>query len=194
MSSEIDFKKLWQEQSPEIPSADAVYKKADQLKKSVRNKSILGVITLLGTMVFILYIWFNFDMQMITTKSGISLVILAILLGVVSFSRTIFSITEKNTDYNNSQYLAQLLKLKKEQEHLQTTIMTIYFIVLSAGIFLYMIEPSSRMSLTGQLIAYGLTTAWIAFNWFYVRRVAIKKQQAKINEVIGNLEKLKSQL
>jgi amino acid transporter len=195
MSSEIDFKKLWQEQaSPEVPSEQEIYKKADQLKKATRNKFITGIIMLLTTMTFILYVWISWDMQMMTTKIGIALVILAILLGVAAFSKIIYVITEKDTDQSNSQYLERLMKLKKEQERLHTTILSIYFALLSTGIFLYMIEPASYMSFAGKLIAYGLTGGWIVFSWFYVRRRTIKKQTAKLNEAIENLEKLKSQL
>jgi hypothetical protein len=194
MSSDIDFKKLWQEQPAEIPSADAIYKKADQLKRSTRNKFIRGIIMLVCTMSFIIYVGISWDMKMVTTKVGIVIVLVAIALGIVAFSRVLYVVTEKNTDQSNSQYLEHLMKLKKEQERLHTIILSVYFALLAMGMFFYMLEPASVMNFTGKIIAYGLTGGWFVFSWFYLRRVSIKKQRSKLNEAIENLEKLKSQL
>ena len=66
--------------------------------------------------------------------------------------------------------------------------------MLTVGICLYMIEPTMRMSLNGQILAYVVTLAWVALNWFYIRPRMIKKQQGKINDLIERFGKLQEQI
>jgi hypothetical protein len=40
------------------------------------------------------------------------------------------------------------------------------------------------------IFAYGTTSIWILFNWFYLRPKQIKKQQSKLDEIIGKFEML----
>ena len=44
------------------------------------------------------------------------------------------------------------------------------------------------------IFAYGTTSIWILFNWFYLRPKQIKKQQSKLDEIIGKFEMLNEQL
>jgi len=97
-------------------------------------------------------------------------------------------------EINSNEYLKQLLKLKAKQLFLQSTMLNIYFILLSTGICMYMYEYTSRMTFLWAVISYGLTLLWIAVNWFYFRPRTIKKQQTKINELISKFEKLSQQL
>jgi uncharacterized membrane protein YciS (DUF1049 family) len=52
-----------------------------------------------------------------------------------------------------------------------------------------MYEFAAR-DLTFGIVAYGITLAWIAFNWFYLRKKSILKHEKEINEQISSLEKL----
>jgi hypothetical protein len=109
-------------------------------------------------------------------------------------STKLISASDKNNDQNsNAEYLQQLLVFKKKQAFLQSTIMTAYFILLGLGIVLYMIEYTIRMSILGAALAYGITSLWIAVNWFYFRPKIIKKQQQKLNKIIADLEKINDQ-
>jgi uncharacterized membrane protein YciS (DUF1049 family) len=44
------------------------------------------------------------------------------------------------------------------------------------------------------IFAYGITSIWILFNWFYLRPKQIKKQQSKLDEIIGKFKMLNEQL
>jgi hypothetical protein len=63
-----------------------------------------------------------------------------------------------------------------------------------AGICLYMYEYAARMTMTAGIITYAVTLAWIAFNWFYLRPKTIKKQQAKLDELISKFERINKQI
>lgn len=77
---------------------------------------------------------------------------------------------------------------------MHTTMLNVYFILLSAGIGLYMYEYTSRMTMLWGIFAYGITLAWILINWFCLRPKQIKKQQSKLDEIITKFKKLNQQL
>jgi len=84
--------------------------------------------------------------------------------------------------------------LKQKQEFLQKTMLTIYFVLLTLGILLYMIEYTMRMTMISASIAYAVTLIWVAINWFYFRPRMIRKQQKELNEMIEKLENVNRQL
>lgn len=191
---ETNFKNLWQSQNTNanLNSKDIILK-AIQLQKKTRIKTLLTNGLLLVTMLFIIGIVVYFQPKMITTKIGTILVVIALIMQIITSTKLI-SASDKNNDQNsNAEYLQQLLVFKKKQAFLQSTIMTAYFILLGLGIVLYMIEYTIRMSILGAALAYGITSLWIAVNWFYFRPKIIKKQQQKLNKIIADLEKINDQ-
>lgn len=188
MSSDSHFKSLWNQQSAEIPDLKIVLEKAKQLKKKTRNKLIAMNLMLFATSLFIIAIIIYFDPQMITTKLGVVLMIIAMTVFVTVTNVMSKSLFKSNTTYSAKEYLAQFIRLQQKQEFLHKTMLTLYFLLLTLGLSLYMIEYAMRMSVWGAMLTYGITLAWIALNWFYFRPKAIKKQQAKMKEMILLLE------
>lgn len=193
MSSD-NFKSLWNQQPAPMPDHKIVLKKAQQLKKKTRNKLVAMNALLFSTAVFIIAIVVYFDPQMITTKIGVLLTILAMVVFVTASNFMNKDVFKNDVTTSTKDYLGQFIRLQQKQEFLQKTMMTIYFIMLTLGISLYMIEYTLRMTTTGAIATYSITLAWIALNWFYFRPRAIRKQQAKMNEVIGMLEKMNKNL
>jgi hypothetical protein len=95
---------------------------------------------------------------------------------------------------NSKEYLQQLIKLKEKQTFQQTTMLSVYFIILSLGIGLYLFEYASRMTITWGIITYAITILWFAINWFYLRPKTITKQNAKLNKLLVEFEKLNKQM
>ena len=192
--TETNFKDLWQSQNTNanLNSKDII-SKAEQLQKKTRIKLLLTNGLLFVTMLFIIGIVLYFKPEMITTKIGVLLVIIAIVMQIVVSSKLTSVSDENNAQTNNAEYLQQLLMFKKKQAFLQSTIMTAYFILLGLGIVLYMIEYTMRMSVLGAALAYGITGLWMALNWFYFRPKIIKKQKQKLNDIIADLEKINDQ-
>jgi hypothetical protein len=192
--TETNFKDLWQSQNTNVDlNPNDIISKAVQLQKKTRIKLLLTNGLLFITMLFIIGIVMYFKPQMITTKIGVLLVIIAIVMQIVVSSKLTSVSDKNNTQTSNAEYLQQLLLFKKKQAFLQSTIMTAYFILLGLGIVLYMIEYTMRMSVLGAALAYGITGLWMALNWFYFKPKIIKKQQQKLNEIIADLEKINDQ-
>ena len=194
MSNNIDFKELWNRGKASTPDVSEIFAKANQLNRRIRNKIWRGNIILSLTILFMIFIWWYYQPQMITTKIGLTLVILAILSFLISTNQMFPLLAKTDEETDSHQFLEQMLRIKHKQEFLNKTMLTFYFIFLSIGIFLYMIEYAGRGSLLFKVIAYGVTFAWMAFNWLYVRVKTTKRQQDAVNEIIGKLEEVNKQL
>ncbi|WP_027076407.1 hypothetical protein [Maribacter antarcticus] len=194
METNIDLKKIWNTQKIETPNVEILYTKANKLKSRSFLKLILVNITLLLTITFICFIWYYYQPELVTTKIGIILTILAVIIFLLPFNKQFSLLTKNKTEPNSKEYLQQLIKLKEIQVYQQTTMLSIYFIILSLGIGLYMFEYVSKMTITWGIITYAITILWFAINWFYLRPKTITKQNAKLNKLLVEFEKLNNQM
>ncbi len=194
MSCNIDLKALWHREETNAPDVKEIFERANKLHRKTRNRIWLANILLTLTAIYIIYISWHYQFKVITTEIGILLIIVAIVFNVVSNSRIIPLLFNIDMKTSSRQYLAQLIRIKQKQEFLNKTILTWYFILLSSGLFLYMLEFAARMTLKGQLLSYGITFSWIALHWFYLMPKAINKQQAELNAIIAKLTAVNGQL
>jgi predicted signal transduction protein with EAL and GGDEF domain len=194
MENNLGLKKIWNKQKIETPRVEILYTKANKLKSRSYLRLILVNITLLLTITFIGFIWYYYQPELVTTKIGIILAILAMIIFVLSFNKQFSLLSKNKTEINSKEYLHQLIRLKEIQVYQQTTIINTYFIVLSLGIGLYMFEYVSKMTITWGIIIYAITILWFAINWFYLRPKIITKQNAKLNKLLVEFEKLNNQM
>jgi hypothetical protein len=194
METNIDFKKIWNTKKIETPNVEILYTKVNKLKSRSFLKLIVVNIALLLTIIFFGFIWYYYQPELVTTKIGIILMMLAILIFLLPFNKQSSILMKNKTESNSKEYLQQLIKLKELQVYQQTTILSVYFILLALGIGLYMFEYVSKMTITWGIITYAITTFWVAINWFYLRPKAITKQNAKLNKLLVEFEKLNNQM
>jgi len=194
METNIDLKKIWNTQSIKTPEVQLLYAKANKLKRRSFLKLIAACIILLFNLSFAGFIWYYYQPELITTKLGIILIILAIIIFLIPFNKQFSLLAKHKTEPNSKEYFQQLIKLKETQIFHQTTLLSIYFIMLSLGIGLYLIEYVSLLTITWAIVICGLTALWIAFNWFYIRPIVIKKRNTKLNSLLVEFEKLNSQM
>lgn len=193
-NNNIDFKDLWKKQTVSQPNIEDLMARVKQFKKGAVRSLWITNILLLATSVFILFVWYYYQPQFISTKIGIIITILAMVIYLFTYNKLLGKYKNIETTQTNNEYLQNLILIKKKQQFLQTKMMTFYFIALTTGICLYMYEYASRMTLLGVSLTYGLTLFWMIFNWFYIRPKQIKKQQDKINNLIGKFEEVNNQL
>jgi hypothetical protein len=194
MNDNIDFNKIWKQQVVEEPDINALMEKLKGYKKTSRRKLLISNIMLAATSAFIIFIWYYYQPQFISSKIGIVLIILAMMMYIILYNRSLKTLSKTEGSQSNQEYLQELIHLKEKQKFMQSTVLSLYFILLSAGIALYLYEYTSRMALTGAVLTYGTTFIWIAFNWFYIRPKTIKKQQTKLDELIRRFTGLSEQL
>jgi Flp pilus assembly protein TadB len=193
-NNNIDFKDLWKKQTVNQPNIEDLMARLKQFKKAGLRSLWKTNILLFATSAFIVFIWYYYQPQFISTKIGIVLAIMAMIMYVGVYNGLLRIYKDIDTNQTNQEYLQKLILIKRKQQFMQSTILSWYFVLLLAGICLYMYEYASRMTVFYALITYGVTLLWIGFNWFYMRPKQIKKQQAKINELIVKFEDINKQL
>lgn len=189
----IDFKDLWKKQSVSQPNMKDLLERVNTFKKAALRSLWIVNILLLTTSAFIIFIWIYYQPQFVSTKIGIIVTILAMMLYVFVYNKLSGEYKNIDSTQTNQEYLHKLIVIKKKQQFLQTKMMSFYFVFLTIGICLYMYEYASRMSVLGASLAYGITLLWMFFNWFYIRPKQIKKQQEKINSLIEKFEEINNQ-
>ncbi len=194
MSDNINFKDLWNKQISIAPNPDNLIFEIKKLKKSNLKKLVLTNLLLIATSVSIILIWMYFQPQLLSTKIGILLIILAMVIFLFAYNESYSLFKNNMNSQSNSDYLKDLLAIKAKQKFMGKTILNLYFILLSSGIGLYMYEYTSRMKPLWAIITYGITSIWILYNWFYLRPKQIKKQKVKLDEIISKFEMLNMQL
>lgn len=193
-NNNIDFTNIWKQQKVVQPNIVELLNKLKKYKKSNIKKLVISNFLLIATSGFIIFIWYYYQPQFITTKVGIILTILAMSIYLFAYNKQYSFFNSLDASQSNSDYLIGLIALKTKQKFIQTKMLSIYFIMLSTGICLYMYEYTSRMTMFWAFFAYGITLTWIAINWFYLRPKTIKKQQFKLDELIEKFETVNKQL
>jgi hypothetical protein len=189
-----DFKALWNNEGSKVPDIQEIFAKANKLNQSTRRKIWWENIVLGITAIFIAWVWWHYQPKMITTQVGLVMVIGGIVMYIVVTNQMFSLLTDGDAGTDSRKYLAQMIRVKQKQEFIGTTLMGGYYILLSAGLGLYLIEYSARGSLLFKVLFYGLTFGWIIFCWFYFVPKRIKKQRKAMNGIIEKLEEVNRQL
>ena len=193
--TEINLREIWLSQKIDaVQDAAELISKAKKMQSNMRIKIIPLNILLFTTICFIMAIVWYYQPKLITTKIGTLIVVIGIVMQIIASSKLIPLLKQTDSKTIASEYLRELIALKKKQAFLHTRIMTLYFVCLSVGIGLYMIEYAMMMTPLGAALSYGITALWIGFNWFYIRKRTIRKQQQKLNAIIEAFQKIDSQL
>lgn len=193
-NTNINFKDLWKKQTVSQPNIEDLMARLKQFKKTGLRCLWKTNILLFATSAFILFVWYHYQPQFISTKIGIVLAILAMVMYLTVYNGLLGIYKDIDTTQTNQEYLQKLILIKRKQQFMQSTILSWYFVLLLVGICLYMYEYTSRMTVFYAVITYGVTLLWIGFNWFYLRPKQIRKQEAKINTLIAKFEEVNKQL
>ncbi len=185
-----ELKNMWQTSKNDLPTAKEIFSEIKTTRKKMIGKNILLILLLCATFAFIVWVGGHYDYKIITTEIGIIITLIAIVVGII-FNTQLTKLMLKQNDptLDNYAYLQQLISFRTRQRQIQTKGISIYFILLTTGIVLYMYEFAVR-DLKFGIISYTVTLAWIAFNWFFIRKRSIAKHEREINKQIAGLENI----
>lgn len=190
----IDFKSIWKEQKTPNRSMKELKGKIQNFNRKNHYKIVLVNILFFLTFSVIFYIWYYFNPILLTTKIGIVLCFIAMLFSIYFYNK-IFTLFKKLNEFeSNKDYLKDLITLKQKQKYIQTRILSVYFILLSLGIGLYMYEYTLKMSVFWKIFSYTIIICWVFFNWFYLRPKIAKKEQQKIKKIIVEYKRINTEL
>jgi hypothetical protein len=189
-SNNINFYNLWNGQKIEQINIKDLKHKLNSYKKEQRMRLFISNVVFLITTIIVLLIWFYYQPKLISTKIGMIITILAMIIFIIPLNQDRKIYTKSNETKNNNDFLNELYTLKDKQTYIHTNLLNLYFVLLTCGIGLYMYEYTSQMTQFWTFFVYGTFVLWVLFNWFYFRPLQIKKQQAKVNEIIYDLESI----
>lgn len=194
MSTNIDFKALWQQQHVDVkPDIKEVIKKARQLKKKARNKLLwTNGLLIAVTIYYIVFLcWSNHE---ITTLIGGTLVIIGFVGYLVISNGLLADLFKSHAEVDSFAYLKELLAINRKQEFVQTKVLKWYIITLSIGVTLFMMGPAIKMGVIWGSVAYICLFAWMAFAYFYLIPRKVKKQRVEWGTIIEKLQTINDQL
>jgi uncharacterized membrane protein YciS (DUF1049 family) len=193
MKNTNDLKEIWkQNESTTVPPIQEVTNNAKGTIRKIRNKLFFSGFLVAATLGFIIYQQMRMQNEMLTTKIGLTIMSLGIVLYLI-VSNSILNMFLKNEFSTDSiTFLDKTIELKNRLEVLYKTITTIYFIALSAGLVLALIEQTMSESLLHMVLTYGLSLGWIAFAWFVLRPREMKKLY-KLTDSIHSLQNMRNQ-
>ena len=194
MDNNIDFKDLWKQQVVNPPNIEELLSKLKQFKRVSLRKLIITNVLLIATSAFIVFVCYKYQPEFISTKIGIVLVIFAMMVYLFVYNKIGTFYKTIDSAQSNSEYLQKLISIKAKLHFLQSTMLSLYFILLGSGLCLYMFEYTNRMTLFWGIITYAIMLGWVGFTWFYLRPKEIKKEQNRVNGLIAKFEAVNKQL
>lgn len=194
MKTEMNLKEIWQKQPvDEKPDINSLLHKAKEITKGWRIKLILQNALLFVAMAIILKAGIIND-TLVTTKIGAAMMILAMLSYLVVYNQIIPVLFKSNVQSSIQEYLDQLLRIKRKEDFLNKVMINIYFITLSLGLAIYLIQFLHKASVMFDVIFCTVVFGWIGFAWFYARLCGVKRKQKPLLEMIARLEEMSRQL
>ena len=187
-NKELDFAKLWHAQQTTKPDIKDLQLKIAKYKKENVRKQIFANINLIVTLSVLILIWVNLDQLNWSSKLGLSLIILAICISLFKFNKFYrkFNKLDQGTDSNT--YLQKLLQIQVEQKNIQHKFINTYFIILGIGLAIYLWQFAVLLGSMNGIMIYAATFLWLGFVWFYLRPRITKKQEAKLNALIEQVQ------
>lgn len=190
----MDINKIWKSQTVPQPDIENLRNRISAFKSKRIRKVWFINITLTLTSLFVLGIGFSVNPKYITTWVGIVLTVLSMVIVLLVYSKITPLYKSLDNQTSNNEFMESLLAIKRKEAFLSKQMMNLYFVLLSLGIGLYMIEYVMMMELKWGITAYAVTVLWFAFNWLVLRPKQIKKQQEGLASIIEDLKSVSGQL
>lgn len=190
-----DLKDKWKKATPyQTLFPQDVIKNTMYYKKKQTMRIIYSIIMLIGTCLVMGYIFMNYEALYVTTYWGIGLAALA-AIGAIIWQSLMVSFLAKPVDLlaDNKAFLRHWQSYQRRLIWGQGIGISVYFILLSLGLALYLFEFAQRNWSYG-IVFYLVTFVWIALNWFYFRPRIIKKQTAKLDSVLDEAKRISNQV
>jgi len=190
-----DLENLWKQAETKVPTQNTNISKIKNNRMKLKNTNIRGAIMLIVTGIFILGLMTTFDAKIKTTPIISSMVIISAICFLQAIlmlynAKKIADIDESKTPSFHLQQWQNFRTFQKNQRHWN---MPIYYILLSSALGVYLFELLKNVDLWKMILAFVITYSWMLFAYFYLGKKEIKKQDAKLDGIISELNNLESQ-
>lgn len=188
------LKNIWQCQValPKV-SHDDVLKKVRKTRNGLASRLLIELSGMSIAAAVITWIWIESPFKMWTTHLAMIIFIVCCFYYIISVIGNYRSLNTKHLLDKPEDYISHLKKYKQERYIFNTRKYRIYSLFFTAGFLLYFIEISYMTSFMITLIGFIFTFSWIGFCYFVLMKIYIRKEEAKLEEMISNLERLHKQ-
>ncbi len=190
-----ELKNIWHGQvESSTVSYDDVLKKVRASRLGFSNKLLIQLLVL-GISIFgMTAALFLLPFQFGTSQAGIAIFILCCVLYLLIQWRDYRMISKSESLMTMpEEYIAYLKSYKQSRYILHTRVYRIYMLFIGIGLALYFIELFYTVSILQTVLAVVFTIAWFLVCYFVFLRLYIRKEEARLNEMIANLERLERQ-
>ena len=189
------LKDIWtnQVEQPKV-SHDDILKRVKKSRMGLSNSLLVEVSAMILAVLALIWVWFNIPFSLWTSHAA-----LLIFMGCC-----IFYIYSQIRDYKRisnaegllerpEEYIDYLKTYKRDRYLLNTRKYRIYTAFISFGFLLYFIEIFFTASILTTVLGILFTVIWTAVCYFWLMKIYIRKEEAKLNDMIENLERLQKQ-
>lgn len=185
---------IWQDQVA-LPKVrhDDVLNKVRKTRNSLTSRLLIELLGMSISAAVITWIWIESPFKMWTTHLAMIIFTVCCFYYIISVIINYRSLNTSHLLDKPEDYIIHLKKYKQERYIFNTRKYRIYSLFFTAGFLLYFIEISYMTSFVITLIGFIFTFTWIGFCYFFLMRIYIGKEEAKLEDMISNLERLHKQ-
>ncbi|MEJ7692537.1 hypothetical protein [Daejeonella sp.] len=188
------LKSIWHNQIalPKVSHED-VLKKVNKTKTGLASRLLIEMLVMGLATAMLIYFWSESPFIMWTTHLAMAVFMGCCIYYIIALIGNYRRITYDNFLDKPEEYILYLKKYKHDRFIFNTRKYRIYSIFFTAGFILYFIEIAFLSPLWVTIAAVIFTFLWIALWYFVLMRIYIRKEEAKLEEMIQNLERLEKQ-
>lgn len=188
------LKSIWHDQLalPKVSHED-VLKKVRKTGNGLATKLLIEMIGMIIAAAVLLYVWIESNFTMWTTHLAMIIFISCCTYYIIAMVRGYRRINYNKLLDKPEDYINYLKKFKHDRYVFNTRKYKIYSIFFTIGFVLYFVEISFIIPLWITILGIVFTFLWIALCYFVLPRIYIRREEAKLEEMIKNLERLHKQ-
>lgn len=188
------LKSIWHNQValPKVSHED-VLKKVRKTQNGLATRLLIEMIGMSGAIAVLAFVWIGSPFRMWTTHLAMVIFFTCCLYYIIALIGNYRRISDNNLLDKPEDYILHLKKYKHDRYVFNTRKYSIYSLFFTAGFILYFIEIAFLASVWVTITGIVFTFLWIAFCYFILMRIYIKKEESKLEEMIQNLERLHKQ-
>ena len=192
-----ELKNIWQKPVPaENAAATTINTTKKTLKMKLKKQQLGGAVMLVLTAALIaaLAIFGGFNFTHWYTYGGMALICVVCLAQAAlmySLYKKINNIDETGSPAAHLQQWEAYYDLRKKQNKWN---MPLYYILLNIAMGIYLIEVFTGRPIINVTIFIAVYIAWMLFAYFYLGKRNMRKEEARLNNIIGELKLIETQL
>lgn len=185
---------IWQDQieRPKVSHED-VLKRIRRDKNALSRRLLFEMGGMALAIALLSYVWYSNPFRMWTTHLAMLMFMVCCIYYIFTLVHNYRRISSVQLFERPGDYIQYLKKYKHDRYIFNTRKYRYYSLFFTAAFVLYFIEIAFLADPLITIVGAVLTAAWIAFCYFFLMRIYIKKEETKLEGMIHNLERLREQ-